>query len=141
MFVPTGKLDGALLVIVATPQLSLTVGGVNVTFVAAQRPLLAVTVSSAGQVIAGGCVSLTITVGLQVAVLPALSRTVQVTMFVPTGKLDGALLVIVATPQLSLTVGGGNVTLVAWQRPLLAVTVSSAGQVIVGGCVSVTMTV
>lgn len=42
----------------------------------------------AGQVIEGGCVSLTVTVKVQVAVLPDESDTVQVTVVVPFGKKE-----------------------------------------------------
>src|SRR6185503_15370285 len=125
----------------ATPQLSLTVGLPRLTLVAAHRPLLAVTVLRGGQLMFGGWVSVTMTVWTQVAVLPLTSRTVQVTKLVPTGKLAGALLVMLATPQLSLTVGVPRLTFVAAHRPLLAVTLTKAGQVMLGGWVSVTMTV
>lgn len=62
----------------------------------------------AGQVIEGGCVSLTVTVNEQLAGLPAASLTVQVTVVVPVRKNDPerGLHVGVPTPgQLSLTVG------------------------------------
>ncbi len=42
----------------------------------------------AGQVMVGGCVSLTVTVKVQVAVLPLMSVAVQVTFVVPLGKLE-----------------------------------------------------
>jgi hypothetical protein len=42
----------------------------------------------AGHVIVGGCVSLTVMVNVQVAVLPTISATVQVTVVVPLGKND-----------------------------------------------------
>src|SRR5207249_8228855 len=99
------------------------------------------TVTRAGQEIVGGCVSLTITVCGQIALLPWLSVTVQITVLVPTGKSDGALLVTVTGPQLSATVGVPKVTLVAPHRPAEALTATRAGQEMVGSWVSLTITV
>jgi hypothetical protein len=48
---------------------------------------------------------MTITFCEQLALLLFTSVAVQVTEFVPTGKLLGALLVTLPTPQLSLTPG------------------------------------
>src|SRR5258708_32138196 len=76
----------------------------------------------------------------QVAVLPLLSVAVQVTRLVPVGNCAGALLVIVTVPQLSLAVGLPNATPVAKQAPELTLTVTSAGQVIVGAWLSRTTT-
>jgi len=64
----------------------------------------------AGQVIEGGCVSLTVIVNVQVAVLPDESATVHVTVVVPFGKNepDAGEQTGVPTPgQLSDTVGAG----------------------------------
>src|SRR5438552_1209040 len=141
VLVPTGKSEGALLVTVTGPQLSATIGVPRVTLVAPHRPAEALTVTRAGQEMVGGCVSLTITVCGQVTLLPWLSVTVQITVLVPTGKSDGALLVTVTGPQLSATVGVPRVTLVAPHRPAEALTVTRAGQEMVGSCVSLTMTV
>src|SRR6266478_3330727 len=141
VLVPTGNIAGALLVTVTTPQLSDTVGVLSVTLVAPHRPGEATTVTRAGQVIEGGWLSVTITSCGQVAVLPWESVAVQVTVLVPTGNIAGALLVMLATaPQLSETVGVLSVTLVAPHRPGEATTVTSAGQVIEGGWLSVTIT-
>src|SRR2546427_3054735 len=76
----------------------------------------------------------------QVAALPLLSIAVQVTRLVPVGNCAGALLVIVTVPQLSLAVGLPNATPVAKQAPELTLTVTSAGQVIVGTWLSRTTT-
>src|SRR6266403_1477012 len=141
VLVPTGKSEGALLVTVTGPQLSATVGVPKVTLVAPHRPAEALTVTRAGQEIVGSWVSLTMTVCGQVTLLPWLSVTVQITVLVPTGKSEGALLVTVTGPQLSATIGVPRVTLVAPHRPAEALIVTSAGQEIVGGCVSLTMTV
>ena len=68
-------------------------------------PGVGVTVMAfAGQVITGGCVSLTFTVNLQIAVLPEVSVAVQVTVVVPFGKPEpDAGLQATPTPgQLSL---------------------------------------
>src|SRR5213593_2254697 len=95
----------------------------------------------AGQVITGPWMSRTITRCGQVVVLPPLSVAVQVTRFVPTANCAGALLDTVTAPQLSFAVGLPRATPVAKQVPALALTVASAGQVMVGGCVSRTVTV
>jgi hypothetical protein len=82
----------------------------------------------------------TFTVCEQVAVLPLLSVTVQITVVVPTGKDAGALLLTVATAQLSDVVGVPKATPVAVQ-PLLAVVFTVPGQLIVGGTLSPFITV
>lgn len=97
----------------------------------------------AGQVIAGGCVSLTVTVKAHAAGLFAASVTVQLTVVVPFWKVepDGGTQTGAPTPgQLSLTVGAANVT-TAVHTPVAAGTVMFAGQVITGACVSLTVTV
>ena len=77
---------------------------------------------------------------MQLLELPERSVTVQITEFVPTGKLLGALLVTLATPQLSETIGVPNATPLAehWPGPVPVETL--AGQLIVGGWVSLTVT-
>ena len=134
VLVPTGNRAGALLVIVTEPQLSVAVTVPKVTPVAKQDPALALVVTSAGQdVINGTWVSRTITRCWQVVVLPLLSVTVQVTVFVPTGNCAGALLVTVTEPQLSVAVTVPKVTPVAKQDPILAFVVTSAGQDVIIG--------
>ena len=67
-------------------------------------------VISLGQVIEGGCASFTITVKEQVAILPAESVMLQVTVVVPFGNMEpetGAQVGCVKSTQSSLTVGGG----------------------------------
>src|SRR5882672_10338519 len=138
--VPTGNCAGALLVTVTVPQLSLAVGLPRTTPVAKQVPAFALTVTSAGQVIVGGWLSRTITRCWHVAVFPLLSVAVQVTTLVPAANCAGALLVTVTVPQLSLAVGLPNATPVAKQVPEFTFTVTSVGQVIVGGRLSRTIT-
>ena len=75
--------------------------------------------------------SVTVTVCVAVAVLPLPSVTVHVTVVAPNGKVAGALLVTLATVQLSAVAGVPNTTPVAVQ-PLLVHTVTLAGAVIVG---------
>src|SRR6266403_6268196 len=141
MLVPTGNIAGALLVTVTAPQLSATVGVLSVTLVAPHIPGEATTVTRLGQEMVGGWLSVTITVCGQVAELPCASRTVQMTVLVPTGKIAGALLVTVTAPQLSATVGVLRVTLVAPHIPGEAKTVTRVGQEIVGSWLSVTITI
>jgi hypothetical protein len=114
---PTGKHepDGGVQTTTTPGQLSLAVGGGNMTIKHAGAPdahtfwgVTAVTL--AGHVITGGWVSLTVTVNVQLAELPTASMTVQVTVVVPTGKNDpeaGEQAGVPTPGQLSLTVGGG----------------------------------
>jgi hypothetical protein len=67
------------------PQLSLTVGAPTVT-TALHLPASLAVVMLAGQVMTGGSLSLTVTVKLQVLVLPCMSVAVLLTVVVPTGK-------------------------------------------------------
>lgn len=80
---------------------------VNAAAFGAGTALAQLTVIFAGQVIVGGCVSFTLIVNVQVAVLPEPSVAVAVTVVVPTGKKlpDAGLLTTVTPGQLSLTVG------------------------------------
>ena len=99
-----------------------------------------VTVISNGAVIVGTVLSFTVTVCVAVAMFPALSVTVQVTVVVPNGNTVGALLLTEATLQLSEVIGVPNVTLNATQE-LFALTTKLTGATIVGFCVSITVTV
>jgi len=92
-------------------------------------------------VITGGCVSTTVTVKLQVAVLPDASVAVAITVVVPFGKFvpDGG-------PETTLTPGqlSNAVTLkftTAEHCPAVAGAVIFAGHIIAGFCVSLTVTV
>src|SRR6266404_5266345 len=133
---PTGKAKplGGLLVRLVTAQLSLALTA-KVTLLV-QTPSAAFTMKFAGQVMAGGCVSFTVTVKVHVLLLPLLSRAVLVTVVVPTEKAKplAGLLVRLVTAQLSLTVTV-NVTLLA-HPPGAVFTVILPGQLIAGGCVS-----
>jgi hypothetical protein len=87
----------------------------------------------------------TLTLNEQVAVLPEASVAVQVTVVVPTGKVEpeGGTQATVTPGQLSAAVGGGKVTtepLVAGQVGAVTAT-TLVGQVIEGGCVSLTVMV
>jgi hypothetical protein len=82
-------------------QLSLAVGA-NVTM-AEQRFASVFLVIGCGQVITGGCVSVTVTVKVQVGPLCA----VQVTVVMPTGKAEPEAGAQVTVPQLPVVVGAG----------------------------------
>jgi hypothetical protein len=99
------------------------------------------TVIFAGQVITGGCTSLTVTVKVQVAVLPVASVAVEVTVVVPTGKNEpeAGTAATVTPGQLSVAFTAKFTTAPHWLGSLL--TVIFAGQVITGGCTSFTVTV
>src|SRR6266403_2280294 len=138
---PSGKADplaGALTRLVTLPQVSLAVT-LKVTLLV-HCPAAALTMMLAGQVITGPWMSRTITRCWQVALLPLPSVAVQVTRLVPTENCARALLVSVTAPQLSLAVGLPRATPVAKQAPEFTLTVTSAGQVIVGGWLSRTTT-
>ena len=87
----------------------------------------------------------TVTVKLQVAVLPDVSVAVQVTVVVPTGKIEplSGVHTEVTPGQLSDTVGAGKVTVALLEigQVCAATAVTFVGQVIDGGCVSLTVTV
>jgi hypothetical protein len=90
----------------------------------------------------GGCVSSTVTVKLQLAMLPAASVTEQLTVVVPFGKTDpdAGLHVGVPTPgQLSVAVGMKFTTAEHW--PGSFPWVMFAGHVMTGFWVSLTVTV
>ena len=106
----------------------------------AVQPVFVATCRSAGPLISGAVTSVTVTVWMQVAVLPLASVAVHVTAVVPMGNAVGALLIHVTPVQLSLAVGVPKFTPVAVQ-PLFIVVCTFAGQVIVGITSSVTVTV
>ena len=89
----------------------------------------------------GGCVSTTVTVKLQVAVLPDASVAVVVTVVVPFGNTDpdGGLDTTVTPGQLSAAVAV-KVTVLE-HCPIAAGITMFAGQLTVGACVSLTVTV
>src|SRR5262245_8158720 len=62
------------------------------------------TVTAGGHVIAGGCVSLTVTVNEQLAT-PATFEAVHVTVVVPTGKEFGDVITVEPTRQVTLGAG------------------------------------
>ena len=71
--------------------------------------LIVVSIISGGQVMAGGCVSLTVTVNMQPEMFPDKSVTEQVTVVVPCGNVEpeGGLQTGALIPgQLSPTKGG-----------------------------------
>jgi hypothetical protein len=131
--VPTGKPNplGGLLVTLVTAQLSVAMTA-KVTLLT-HRPGAAFTVRFTGQVICGNCASITVTVKLQLLLLPLLSRAVLVTVVTPTGNAKplGGMLVALATEQLSVALTA-KVTLLA-HTPGAAFTVKLAGQVMAGG--------
>src|SRR5436309_330150 len=72
-----------------------------------------------------------------------MSVAVQMTRLVPTGnvKLTGASLVTLATPQLSLVLAGTpSATPLALHRPASVLTVTAAGQLMLGVWLSLTVT-
>src|SRR5512143_781288 len=82
----------------------------------------------------------TVTVKLHGAVRPAVSVAVQVTVVVPTGKVDplAGTHAVVTPGQLSVAIGAGYVTVVevVGGQATAETAVTFAGHVIVGGVVS-----
>ena len=72
--------------------------------------------------------------------LPFTSVTVQVTVVEPGLNTAGASLVVEAIPQLSAVTGEPSTTVDEVHTPASGDTVTSAGQVIVGSSLSVTVT-
>ena len=139
--VPTANAKplGGTLATFVTPELSLAVT-LKVTLLV-QTPGAAFTVRLAGQAMVGDWVSPTVTVKVQVLLLPLLSRAVLVTVVTPRGKAKplAGLLVRFANAQLSLAVTV-KVTLLVLP-PGAALTARLAGQLIWGGWLSSTVTV
>ena len=82
---PSGKLVGASLEVLATLQLSAVVGVPRVTFVNAvlQAPASTFTVTADGAAIVGSVLSTTVTVAVPEDEFPAASVAVSVTVFAP----------------------------------------------------------
>ena len=138
--VPKGKLVGASLITLLTEQLSVVTGVPKLTAVAVHEPRSVFTLTFDGHMMVGFWLSVTVTFCVQVAVLPEPSVTVQVTTVVPPGKAAGALLVTLATVQLSEATGVPNETLLAVQEPASGPVVIAAGQTMIGFWLSVTVT-
>ena len=114
---------------VTPAQLSAAVGAVQDT-VALQEPAVLPVVMFAGiPAMVGAVLSTTVMICVAVAVLPAASVAVQVTVVLPSGKAAGALLVTVTVPQSTLAKGEPKLGIMAWQL-LLALTDIAAGAVI-----------
>ena len=139
--VPFGKAepDDGVQVVVTPGQLSLGVGA-NVT-TAEQRFGSVFLMRFAGQVMVGACASLTVTGNEQEAVLLEASVVTHATVVVPFGKAepDGGVQTVVAPAQLSVAVGVNVTTAVQTFGSVFLVIL--AGQVMVGACVSLTVTV
>ena len=138
---PSGNVAGALLVTLATEQLSAVVGVPRATAEAVQMPASELTLTAADAVIVGFWLSVTVTICVAVAVLFDLSVTVQVTVVLPSGNVAGALLVTLATEQLSAVVAVPRATPDAVHIPASELTLTAAGAVIVGFWLSVTVTI
>jgi hypothetical protein len=137
--VPTGKFSGALLVTNGIVQLSEVVACPNATFEAKHCPGSALTVRFIGHRMVGGWLSTTVTVCEQLAVFPAKSVTVQITVFKPKGRFEEALFTTIKTWQLSVARGVPRLLAAAVQIPGSVWRVSAGGQTIDGGSLSVTV--
>jgi hypothetical protein len=140
--VPTAKKepDAGTQDTVTPGQLSVAVATKVTT--APQSPGSFDTVIGAGHVMTGASVSLTVTVNEQLEVLPLPSSAVQVTVVVPTEKLEpdaGTQVTVGAGLQLSVAVAVKLTT--AAQVPTSLLTTIGAGQVMTGASSSKTVTV
>src|ERR1043166_1091447 len=123
---PTRYGSVASLVTLATAQLSLVLAGIpKSTPLAVHKPASVLTVTLAGQLIAGAWLSTTITCCVQVALLPWMSVTVQITALVPTGYGSVPSLLTLATAQLSFVLAGTpKFTPLAEHKPASVLTVT-----------------
>src|SRR5713226_9305037 len=134
--VPIGNADGALLDIDSTPTAS--VAFAFPTDTALSFTLVASIVMSFGMINFGAVVSLTSTVWVELAELPAVSTAIHVTVVKPMPNTLGALLVTVTCSR-SVTVGVPSGTVLLSSD--VASNVMSFGGVIFGAVVSTTSTV
>src|ERR1043165_2793547 len=109
------------------------VGWPSTTPVAKQELVFTKTVTLDGQLITGGAMFRTMTRCRHPLVLPLMSLATQRTRLVPTGKLEGALLNTLASPQLSFAVGVPRATFEATFVPGSVSAKTSEGHVMVGG--------
>jgi len=114
---------------------------VTLKFTAVPDCEVLLTVMSAGTVMTGAMVSITVTFCVAVAWLPPKSVAVQVTIVVPSGKPPaGASFVITGSPPASLAVASPSGTMVNGPSPVASNARMSAGAVMTGGVES-TMTI
>src|SRR5205814_9916286 len=137
---PRGKIPGALLDTATEPlTLSLAVG-IGHTSDAPDGPVCSTVVGGGTPLNVGGVVSTTVTIVVAVALLPAASRAVNVTVVGPGGKIAGALLETATEPlQLSEDVGIGSKS-VAPDGPDRPIVVSEGTPLKVGAVTSRTVT-
>ena len=138
--VPTGNEAGALLVGVSMPSTTST--AVAIPRAIADNGPVASTDTAGGAVTTGGVAStrFTVTSCVAVAVFPAASLALYVTVVTPTGKVGGASLTTLTAPSTrSMAVAEPRTSATGWLSPELALT--AAGAVIAGGVVSVMVTV
>src|SRR5262245_65954800 len=127
VLVPTAKLepDDGVQLTMTPAQLSLTTGAAKVT-ATLPWPAGALLAIFPGQVIAGGCVSLTVTLKEQFAV-PTVLDAVQVTALVPVGKVCGDVMTVAPIRQvtvgagLPVTIGANAIERPHWPAALLVV--------------------
>src|SRR5258708_31978294 len=120
----------------ATPQLSPVTGAPSDTPVATLDPAGRFTMTSGGQMIVGGSASLTVTVQLQMFVLPLPSVTLKLLVGVPLGKVEplenpASCVSGAPPPQLVLT-DTAKVTLLREHWPGSVGNTKLPGQLIVG---------
>ena len=130
------------MVIESSAQLSVAVASNAVPLSRNSQLLSAVSASAAGQLIMGGWTSEIVTVNVHVAVFPAASSAVTVTIVVPSGKIEpGAWLYVVSTTAPQLSVGNAMKLATAEQESAGFVPNEILpGQLGAGGVVSFTVT-
>src|SRR5439155_1698423 len=138
---PGGKIAGALLETATEPPTLSDATGIGTATDVPVGPVCSIVMGGGTPLNVGGVVSTTVTIVVAVALLPAPSRAVNVTVVGPGGKVAGALLeTATEPPALSDATGIGTATDVP--DGLVCSTVVGGGTPLnVGGVVSTTVTI
>src|SRR5204863_224737 len=103
---PRGKIAGALLETVTEPLTVSFAVGFGTTSDVPDGPVCSTVIGGGTPLNVGGVVSTTVTVVVAIALLPAASRAVNVTIVAPRGKIAGALFDTATEPlTVSLAIG------------------------------------
>jgi hypothetical protein len=138
---PRGKIAGALLDTATEPLTVSFAVGIGMATDVPDGPACSTVIGGGTPLNVGGVVSLTVTVVVAVALLPAASAAVNVTVVAPRGKIAGALLDTVTEPlTVSFAVGIGTGTDVP-DGPACSTVIGGGTPLNVGGVESTTVTV
>jgi hypothetical protein len=139
--VPHGKIAGALLNTATEPLTASVATGIGTATDVPDGPACSTVMGGGTPLNVGGVVSTTVTVVVAVALLPAASRAVNVTVVAPGGNIAGGLLDTATEPlAVSFAVGIGTATAVP-DGPACSTVMGGGTPLNVGGVVSTTVTV